>query len=43
MTPADAYNLYRSADILFKARFDDRLEPLVRELDGHSLPTQPSR
>jgi predicted acylesterase/phospholipase RssA len=41
MTPADAYNLYRSAEILFKARFDDRLQPLVRELNGHAA-TAPS-
>jgi predicted acylesterase/phospholipase RssA len=41
MTPADAYNLYRSAEILFKARFDDRLQPLVRELNVHAA-TAPS-
>jgi predicted acylesterase/phospholipase RssA len=39
MTPADAYNLYRSAEILFKARFDARLEPLVRELNRHTPAT----
>jgi hypothetical protein len=33
IAPADAYNLYRSAEILFRARFDAKLEPLVRELN----------
>lgn len=39
MTPGDAYNLYRSAEILFQARFDARLEPLVRELNRHTPAT----
>jgi predicted acylesterase/phospholipase RssA len=38
--PADAYALYQAAEILFKGRFDARLEPLVRELDGHAPTTR---
>jgi predicted acylesterase/phospholipase RssA len=36
ISPADAYNLYRAAEILFQARFDGRLRPLVSELKAHA-------
>lgn len=41
ISPTEAYNLYRAADILFKARFDARLEPLVRELNRSPTVTRP--
>jgi predicted acylesterase/phospholipase RssA len=43
MTEADAYNLYKAAQILFRARFDARLEPLVRELNRHTALTESAR
>jgi hypothetical protein len=34
IAPANAYNLYRAAEILFQARFDARLKPLVQVLNS---------
>jgi len=42
ISPTDAFNLYRSAVILFRARFDARLAPLVHELGRHSTTRQSS-
>jgi predicted acylesterase/phospholipase RssA len=36
ITPTDAYDLYRAADVLFQSRFDARLKPLVDELNRHA-------
>lgn len=33
ITPTDAYNLFKAADLLFHQRFDARLEPLVRQIE----------
>jgi predicted acylesterase/phospholipase RssA len=39
ITPTDAYNLYRAAEILFQSRFDAKLKPLVDELNEHTAAT----
>ena len=36
ITPTEAYDLYRAAEILFQSRFDARLKPLVDELNRHN-------
>jgi predicted acylesterase/phospholipase RssA len=41
--PQEAFNLYRSAEILFRARFDARLVPLVHELQRHATSSPTSK
>jgi len=40
ITPTEAYNLYHAAGILFQERFNDRLKPLVAELNGGDATTE---
>jgi predicted acylesterase/phospholipase RssA len=39
ITPTEAYNLYRAAEILFQSRFDAKLKPLVDELNARANPS----